>query len=146
MPCRIQARSSSSCASLRSEVEGEKKTDALDMKSCQKELVESSMVGAIDSSSSSHATIKDPEREQELSSPLSSSSSSVVTLECCREVDRADTMDSESNTSLDDSAKDHQDDAENGTRDPESCSNLTTSTPLVCTNSEPPVIDMDNDL
>ncbi|KFK29759.1 hypothetical protein AALP_AA7G175300 [Arabis alpina] len=148
---RIQARSSSSsCASVESEAQDEKERDALDTKYCQKELVESSIAGVIDISD---AAIEDPEREQESSSPLlsssllsssASSSSSVVTLECCREVERADTMDSESNTSLEDSATDHQEYTTNGTRDPESCSNLTTSTLLVRTNSESPVKDMDN--
>lgn len=140
MSCRIQARSSSSC--LRSEVQDEKKTESF-----VKELVESSMVGAIESRSSTHATIEDPEREQ---SPSSSSSSSVLTSECCSEVERVDTLDSESNPSTDDSATDHQEDAANGNRDPEvkyqavdSCSDPTTSTPLVCTKSKPPVRDMD---
>lgn len=143
MPCRFQARSSSSRASLRSEVE-EKETDTFDTKSCQKGIVESSIAGVIDSRSRSDATIEDPEREQESSSPLSSSSTtSVVTLGCCREVERDDTMDSESKTSLDDSATDNQEDAANENRDPESRSNLTTSTPLVCTNSKPPVSDVD---
>ncbi|XP_023635166.1 ubiquitin carboxyl-terminal hydrolase 18 isoform X2 [Capsella rubella] len=155
---RIQARSSSSC--LRSEVQDEKKTDTLDTESCLKELVESSMVGAIESRSSIHATIEDPECEQE-SSPSSLSSSpspspspspppSVLISDCCSEVERADTLESESNPSIDDSSTDHQEDAANGNKDPEvkyqavfTCSDPTTSNPLVCTQFKPPVRDMD---
>ncbi|ESQ54024.1 hypothetical protein EUTSA_v10024675mg [Eutrema salsugineum] len=145
---RIQARSSSLCASLRSEVQDEKITDTLDAKSCQKEIVESSMVGAIDSRSSSHTTIEDPECEQESRSSASSSSlsssPSVMTSECLAEVERVDTLDSESNTSIDESVIDHQEDAANGNCDPEvkdqavdSCSDPTDSTPSVCTKSQP---------
>ncbi|XP_010447529.1 PREDICTED: ubiquitin carboxyl-terminal hydrolase 18 isoform X1 [Camelina sativa] len=165
---RIQARSSSSC--LRSEVQEERNTDVLDTEPCLEELVESSMVGAIENRSSIHATIEDPECEQEsssssASSPSSSSSSSpsplssssppsVVTSECCSEVERVDTLDSESNPSNDDdSATDHREDAANGNKDPEvkyqavySCSDPTTSTPLVCTKSKPPVRDMDTEM
>lgn len=142
MSCRIQARSSSSC--LRSEVQDEKKTDTLETESCVKELVESSMVGAIGSRSSTHATIEDPEREQS----SSSSSPSVLTSECCSEVERVDTLDSESNPSIDDAATDHQEDVANGDAEVKyqavnSCSDPTTSTPLVCTKSKPPVRDMD---
>ncbi|CAD5329656.1 unnamed protein product [Arabidopsis thaliana] len=144
---RIQARSSSSC--LRSEVKDEKKTDTLDTESCVKELVESSMVGAIESRSSTHATIEDPVCEQS-PSPSPSPSPSVLASECCSEVERIDTLDSESNSSIDDSATDHQEDVANGNKDPEvkyqaadSWSDPTTSTPLVCTKSKPPVRDMD---
>lgn len=144
MSCRIHARSSSSC--LVSEIQDEMITDTLDTKSCQKELVESSMVVASDSRSSSHATIEDLEREQESSSSTSSSSSSstlssspsVVTSECCSEVEGVDTLDSESNPSVVDSATDHQEDAANGKEDPEVkaqavnyFSDPTTSTPSV---------------
>lgn len=146
MSCRIQARWSSSC--LRSEVQDEKKTDTLDTESCLKEIVESS-IGALESRSSMHATIEDPEREQE----SSSSPPSVVTSECCSEVERVDTLDSESNPSIDDSATEHQEDAANGNNDPEvkylavdSCSDTTTSTPLVCTKSKPSMRDMDTEI
>ncbi|XP_010432837.1 PREDICTED: ubiquitin carboxyl-terminal hydrolase 18-like isoform X2 [Camelina sativa] len=164
---RILARSSSSC--LRSKVQEEKNTDILDTESCLEELIESSMVGAIENRSSIYATIEDPECEQEspsssLSSsasspspstspsPLSSSSPSIVISECCSL--QLDTLDSESNPSTDDnSATDHREDAANGNKDPEvkyqavdSCSDHTTSTPLVCTKSKPPVRDMDTEM
>lgn len=155
MSCRIQARSSSLC--LSSEVQDEKKSDTLDTMFNQKGLVESSMVEAIDSRSSSFATTEDPECEREslssiLSSPSPSSSPSVVTSECCSEVERVDTLDSES-TPSDDSATDHQEDVANGNRDPEvkhqavdSCPDPTASTPSVCTKSKPPVRDMDTEM
>jgi len=107
------------------------------------------MVGAIESRSSTHATIEDPVCEQS-PSPSPSPSPSVLASECCSEVERIDTLDSESNSSIDDSATDHQEDVANGNKDPEvkyqaadSWSDPTTSTPLVCTKSKPPVRDMD---
>lgn len=152
MPRRIQARSSSSRASLRQEVQDEKK---IDTKSCQIELVESSLVGAIDSRSIIHTAIEDPQESTSLSSSLSSSSSSpsVVTSECSREVESVDTLDSESNPSVDDSATDDQEDAANGNRDPveinqavDSCIDPTSSTstpsPSVCSKSKLSVRDM----
>ncbi|CAH8328439.1 unnamed protein product [Eruca vesicaria subsp. sativa] len=156
---RIQARSSASCASLRSEVQEEKETDTLVTKSCQQELVESSMVEAIDTSSNGHATIEDLEGEQESSSSsLSSSSStssssspSIVTSECYAEDERADTSDFDSNPWIDDDfATDHQEAVTNGKMDREvknkavdSRSDATTSVPSVCSKPQHPVRDTD---
>ncbi|KAG2243226.1 hypothetical protein Bca4012_022646 [Brassica carinata] len=152
---RIQARSSLSCESLRSEVQEEKETDTLATKSCQKELVESSVVEAIDTSSNNHVTIEDLECEQESSSSSSStslsSSPSVVTSECCTEVERVDTLDFDSNPWIDDdSATDHQAAVTNGNIDREvinntidSRSDATASVPSSCSKSQHPVRDTD---
>ncbi|KAF8110864.1 hypothetical protein N665_0078s0057 [Sinapis alba] len=153
---RMQARSPLPCASLRSEVQEEKETDTLAMESCQKELVESSMVEAIDTSSScNHVTIEDLECEQESSLSSSSSTSlslspSVATSECCTEVEGADTTDSDSNPWIDDSATDHQEAVTNGNIDREvknkafdSCSDATASVPSSCLKSQHPVRDAD---
>ncbi|CAH2077350.1 unnamed protein product [Thlaspi arvense] len=61
---RIQARPSSSCARLGSEAQEEKETNTMDTKSCQKELVESSMsYPSVDDSTTDHAANgnRDPE-------------------------------------------------------------------------------------
>lgn len=155
MTCRIQARSSLPCASLGSEVQEEKETDTLATKPCQKELVESSMVEAIDtsSSSSSHAASEDLECEQESSSSSSSSISSTsspseVTSESCT----VDGLDSDSNPWIDDdSATDHQESVvTNGNIDGEvkkhavgSCSDVTASVPSSCSKPRHPVRDAD---
>lgn len=83
------------------------------------------------------------------SSTSSSSSPSVVTSECCTEVERVDTMDSDSNPWIDDaSASDHQDAVTNSNIDREvknqvvdSCSDATASDPRSCSKSQHPVRD-----
>lgn len=142
---RIQARSSLSSTSLRSEVQEEKETDTLAMKACQKELVESSMVEAIDTSEDLVC-----EEESSLSSSSSTSSCSspsVVTSECCAEVERVDTLDSDSNPWIDDddSAADHEETVANGNidREVQDQAVVTASVPSSCSKSQHPVRDTD---
>lgn len=124
-------------------------------KPCQKELVESSMVEAIDTrSSTNHAASEDLECEQESSSSSSSSSisspssPSVVTSESCT----VEGLDSDSNPWIDDdSAIDHQESVvTNGNIDGEvknhavgSCSDVTASVPSSCSKPRHPVRDTD---
>lgn len=143
--CRVQPRPSN----LRSEEgQDEKKTDTLNTESNQDGSVESSGVGANDTSVSSLCNgiishSEDPECGKE--SSLSSMSASVPVSEEGKEVDaRVDTVDSESNPSIDmehDSGTDHQEEAANGKEDPaaenlavdSSCSDITTLSPSAAT-------------
>lgn len=153
MTCRIQTRSSLPCASLGSEVQEEKETDTLATKPCQKELVESSMVEAIyTSSSSSHAASEELECEQESSSSSSSSISSPSSPSEVIESCTVDGLDSDSNPWIeDDSATDHQEAVvTNGNIDGEvkkhavgSCSDVTASVPSSCSKPRHPVRDAD---
>ncbi|KAL0687174.1 hypothetical protein Bca4012_086851 [Brassica carinata] len=150
---RIKARSSLPYASLGSEAQEEKETDTLATKPCQKELVESSMVEAIyTSSSSSHAASEELECEQESSSSSSSSISSPSSPSEVIESCTVDGLDSDSNPWIeDDSATDHQEAVvTNGNIDGEvkkhavgSCSDVTASVPSSCSKPQHPVRDTD---
>ncbi|CAH8363739.1 unnamed protein product [Eruca vesicaria subsp. sativa] len=136
---RVQTRPSS----LRpEEVQDEKKTDTLNTESSQDGSVESSGGGAKDTSVSSLCNgvishSEDPECK-EGSSSSSSLSSSVTVSEREGEVsERVDTVDSESNPSIDmehDSGTDHQEEEPNGKEHPavdSSCLDINTSSPSV---------------
>ncbi|CAH2061213.1 unnamed protein product [Thlaspi arvense] len=142
---RVQTRPSSLRAE---EAQDEKKTDTLNTESSQDGSVESSEVGANDSSVSSLCNgimshSEDLECNKE-SSSSSSLSSPVTVTEKVKEVDeeRVDTVDSESNSAVDmeqDSGTDHQEEAANGKEDPtveSSCSDITTSSPSAATESK----------